>query len=367
MMKRNDLTNEVLTRLPEPLMAWFRVSARDLPWRHTDDPYRIWVSEIMLQQTRVAAVLGYYQRFLAAFPTVEALARAPEEQLFKLWEGLGYYSRARNLQKAARMIAEQYGGAFPQTYRELLTLPGIGDYTASAIASAAFGQREAAVDGNVLRIFTRITDCRDDISDLNTRRAVRAQLNDVMPYDAESIRVFNQAAMELGATVCVPNGPPRCEECPAGDFCLGRIRGTAASLPVKAPKKERKIEEKTVFLLQNPAGKIALRKRPDSGLLAGLWEFPNVPGALDAPAAEQILSQWGVTALDWRKKLTARHIFTHVEWRMSGYSLLAAGGDDGTLLWADSGDLDALAVPSAFAKYLTEARALLDAPRNDTE
>lgn len=364
MMKKNDSTENILRQLPEPLLAWYRVSARDLPWRHTDDPYRIWVSEIMLQQTRVTAVLGYYSRFLAAFSTVEALADAPEEQLFKLWEGLGYYSRARNLQKTAHIVTEQYGGTFPHTYQELLTLPGIGDYTASAIASAAFGQREPAVDGNVLRVFTRITDCHDDVSDLKTHRAIREQVGEIMPYTAADIRIFNQAAMELGATVCVPNGAPKCDLCPARGFCLGHIRKTFAVLPVKALKKKRKIEEKTIFLLQNEDGRVALKKRPESGLLAGLWEFPNVPGTLSETAAQQILSNWNLNPGEWRKRLTAKHIFTHVEWRMTGYSLRVAGIDSADFFWVSSADLDKLAVPSAFAKYLKEARSLLETARN---
>ena len=235
MSQENLTTENILQDLPEPLLNWYRANARDLPWRRTRDPYRIWVSEIMLQQTRVAAVLGYYARFLTAFPTVEALAAAPEERLMKLWEGLGYYSRARNLQKTARIVAER-GGRFPDTYEELLKLPGIGDYTAGAIASAAFGKREAAVDGNVLRVVMRLTDCHDDIADPKVKKAVRAQVQAVMPETAEDIRVFNQATMELGATVCAPNGPPRCLECPARDFCLGRLRGTAEDLPVKGLK-----------------------------------------------------------------------------------------------------------------------------------
>ena len=210
-------TEKILPALPAPLLAWYRQNARDLPWRRTADPYRIWVSEIMLQQTRVAAVLGYYARFLAAFPSVEALAAAPEDRLMKLWEGLGYYSRARNLQKTARIVAER--GAFPDTFQGLLALPGIGEYTAGAIASAAFGAREAAVDGNVLRIFTRLTDCHDDIADPRVKRTVRDALQAVMPETAEDIRIFNQATMELGATVCVPNGPPRCEACPVRELC----------------------------------------------------------------------------------------------------------------------------------------------------
>ena len=243
-------------------MAWYRENARDLPWRRTEDPYRIWVSEIMLQQTRVAAVLGYYARFLEAFPSVEALAAAPEDRLMKLWEGLGYYSRARNLQRAAKAVVEM--GGFPDTYEGLLALPGIGDYTASAIASAAFGRREAAVDGNVLRVVTRLTDCHNDILDPHTKKASREQVQSVMPETPADIRIFNQATMELGATVCVPNGPPKCGECPARDFCLSRIRGTAESLPVKRAKKARKIGEKTVFLLLRE-DKVALCRRPDRG------------------------------------------------------------------------------------------------------
>lgn len=352
-MKRQELTTEnVLSRLPEPLLAWYRENARDLPWRRTADPYRIWVSEIMLQQTRVAAVLGYYARLLEAFPTVEALAAAPTERLMKLWEGLGYYSRARNLQKAAQLAAER--GGFPDTYEGLLALPGIGDYTASAIASAAFGRREAAVDGNVLRVVARITDCHDDILDPRVKKAVRAQVQSVMPEGETDIRIFNQAAMELGATVCVPNGPPKCGTCPARDFCLGRLRGTAETLPVKAPKKARRVEEKTVFLLHRD-GKVALRKRPAAGLLAGLWEFPNVEGALDEVHAPAAVSAWGLEPKAWRKKLAAKHIFTHVEWHMTGYALEVAGDGPAEWAWVDAEELETHAVPSAFARYYGEA------------
>lgn len=356
-MERQKLTTENgLYCLPGPLLAWYRENARDLPWRKTEDPYHIWVSEIMLQQTRVAAVLGYYARFLEAFPSVEALAAAPEDQLMKLWEGLGYYSRARNLQKAAKAVAEL--GAFPDTYEGLLALPGIGDYTASAIASAAFGRREAAVDGNVLRVVTRVTDCHDDILDPKVKKSVREQVQAVMPERAEEIRIFNQATMELGATVCVPNGPPRCGECPARDFCLGRIRNTAEVLPVKKPKKARKAEEKTVFLFLRD-GRVALRKRPDTGLLAGLWEFPNVEGTLTEETAPGTVSAWGLEPKAWKNKLTAKHIFTHVEWHMTGYTLEAAGGGPPEWEWVDAEGLAAHAVPSAFARYYAEARERL--------
>ena len=350
-------TENILQSLPEPLLAWYRENARDLPWRRTTDPYRIWVSEIMLQQTRVAAVLGYYARFLAAFPSVEALAAAPEEQLMKLWEGLGYYSRARNLHKAARIVTD--AGGFPNTFQGLLALPGVGEYTAGAIASAAFGAREAAVDGNVLRIFTRLTDCHDDITDPKVKRAVRDALQAVMPENQADIRIFNQATMELGATVCVPNGAPKCGECPVRALCLGRMRDTAEALPVKRAKKARRVEEKTVFLLLRQ-GQVALRKRPDGGLLAGLWEFPNVEGALDEAAAGKAATAWGLLPRVWHSRLTAKHIFTHVEWHMTGYALEVTGDGPEDWTWVDGAGLATHAVPSAFARYYAEAQALLN-------
>ena len=338
--------------LPGLLLPWYRANARDLPWRRTQDPYRIWVSEIMLQQTRVAAVLGYYARFLAALPSVELLAAVSEERLMKLWEGLGYYSRARNLHKAARIIVEQ--GGFPDTYDGLLALPGIGDYTASAIASAAFGRREAAVDGNVLRVAMRLTDCHDDILDPRAKRRVRGQLQAIMPEEETDIRIFNQAVMELGATVCGPGGPPRCEACPVSSLCLARRQGTAADLPVRAPLRQRRIEDRTVFILLRE-GRVALRKRPSAGLLAGLWEFPSVEGTLDESAAGVAVAAWGLTPRTWKNKLAARHIFTHVEWHMTGYTLEVAGEGPRDFVWVSRSAMEDHAVPSAFARYSAEA------------
>ena len=356
MKTMNLKTESVLSAAVPRLLDWYRANKRDLPWRHTRDPYCIWVSEIMLQQTRVAAVLGYYARFLEALPTVEALATAPEEQLMKLWEGLGYYSRARNLQKAARVIVER--GAFPDTYDELMKLPGVGDYTASAVAAIAFGKAEPAVDGNVLRVVTRLTDCHDDIAAPATKKAVRSALQAVMPAEEEAIRIFNQSVMELGATLCGPNGAPKCGECPVADLCFGRRNGTAESLPVKAPKAARRVEEKTVFLLMRE-GRIALRKRPDTGLLAGLWEFPSVEGALDEAAASAAVAEWELEPLDWKRKLTAKHIFTHVEWHMTGYTLEVRGEGPPEFRWVDAEELEECAVPSAFARYSGEARERL--------
>lgn len=348
-MKTTELTTEeVLSAFGQRLLPWFHQAARDLPWRRTDDPYAIWVSEIMLQQTRVAAVLGYYQRFLAAFPTVEDLAAAPEEQLMKLWEGLGYYSRARNLQLCAKLVAGELGGHFPESYEGLVKLPGIGDYTAAAVASAAFGERCPAVDGNVYRVLTRLTDCPDPIGDTAVKHRVRRWAESAMPYEKHDIRLYNQATMDLGATVCIPVGAPRCEVCPMADVCLGHLRGTAETRPVKAPKKPRKVEERTVFVLLR-GEETALRKRGPRGLLAGLWEFPNVEGKLTEEQVGDCLRLWDLTVKTWHQRLSAKHIFTHVEWDMLCY-VLEVEGDGRGLTWLDRAGFRQAALPSAFRR-----------------
>ena len=348
--------------LTAALLSWYRANARDLPWRHTRDPYCIWVSEIMLQQTRVAAVIGYYNRFLQAFPTVKALADASEEELLSLWQGLGYYSRARNLRKAAKIIAER--GDFPDTYQELLTLPGIGAYTAGAIASAAFGRPVPAVDGNVLRVMSRLKDNHGDILSPAVRRGIESQVQELFPDADEDIRIFNQALMELGATVCVPNGPPQCERCPAAAHCLARERGTALELPVRAPKKERRVEDRTVFVFLRDE-RVALRKRPGRGLLAGLWEFPNTEGTLSETEAAERVASWGLSVSDWRGKLNATHIFTHIEWRMTGYLLAVTGADNQSFQWLDAQELQTYAIPSAFARFRGAAAEIMETQRTE--
>lgn len=346
-----------LEQLPIPLLLWYRENARVLPWRSDPTPYRVWISEIMLQQTRVAAVLDYYRRFLEAVPTVADLAALPEDALMKLWQGLGYYSRARNLQKAARQIVENFGGVFPNTYDEIRSLAGVGDYTAGAVASIAFGLPVPAVDGNVLRVVTRITGDTGDITTPAVKRRITEALRQIIPTEAPG--QFNQAMMELGATVCGPNTAPRCDDCPVSGLCLGRQRGTAEILPVKKAKKERRVEEKTVLLLMRD-GKIALRKRPKTGLLAGLWEFPNVEGTLDETAAGAAVEAMGLSVIDWQSRLTAKHIFTHVEWRMTGYTLTVRGDGPAELEWVDAAGLAARSVPSAFARYYEEAKRELE-------
>ena len=336
----------ILNTIAQPLLTWYDHNRRDLPWRQTRDPYRVWVSEIMLQQTRVAAVLPYYQRWMEALPDVAALAAVEEGKLMKLWEGLGYYSRARNLQKAARMIQEL--GTFPSTYQDLLALPGVGEYTAGAVASIAFGEKVSAVDGNVLRLAARIAAVEEDIMDPKVRRTFRQWMDQATPQDRPGD--FNQALMDLGATVCLPNGAPLCDLCPLADLCLAHREGRETALPVKRKKAPRRQEEMTVFLLLRQ-GSTALRQRADQGLLAGLWEFPHVPGTLAEKEAASALESMGLTPIQWHRRLTARHIFTHVEWHMTGY-LLTVRGEGSGLTWVDRAGLDALAVPSAFARFL---------------
>ena len=348
-----------LQQLTVPLLEWYRSNARDLPWRNTDDPYRIWVSEIMLQQTRVAAVLGYYERFLKEFPTVFDLAEADEQRLLKVWEGLGYYSRVRNMQKAAKQVVEHYSGEIPKTYHELISLCGIGEYTAGAIASAAFGVRVPAVDGNVLRVISRITEDESDISDSKVKKEYRQKLEEILPYTPEEMRVFNQAMMELGATICVPNGAPKCENCPAASFCKAYLHQTWERYPIKSAKKARRVEEKTVFLLVRD-GEIALHKRPAEGLLAGLWEFPNVEGILKEQEAYDLLKRQNLRITEWRKQLYAKHIFTHIEWHMTGYVVSVFGEGSDELLWVNRELFSQLALPSAFAKYTQEAKRILE-------
>ena len=342
--------------LPLPLLLWYRENARKLPWRETKDPYRIWLSEVMLQQTRVAAVLDYYRRFLEALPTVQDLAAVPDDVLMKLWQGLGYYSRARNLKKAARVVAEQYGGQFPPSYEELKKLPGVGDYTAGAVASIAFGQRVPAVDGNVLRVAARAADVRGNVLEAGVKRDIAAAMEAAVP--AADPGGYNQALMDLGATVCLPGGAPLCGDCPLRDLCRARALGLQAELPLREKRAARRREALTVYLLVRE-GRVALRKRPGRGLLAGLWEFPHVPGERDEAAAAGPVTDWSLTPLDWRERLAARHLFTHVEWSMTGYLLTVSGPGPEAFFWADREALEGLAVPSAFGKFLEKIKEVL--------
>ena len=341
---------DILSRLPGALLPWYDAGHRDLPWRRDREPYHIWLSEIMLQQTRVEAVKGYYARFLEALPTIEDLARCNDDALHKLWEGLGYYSRVRNLKKAAIVIMENHGGVFPSTFKEVLALPGIGDYTAGAICSIAFGLPTPAVDGNVLRVIARITDDDTPIDLPAYKKSVREQLEAIYPDRAGD---FTQALMELGATLCGPNWAPRCEDCPCREFCLARKNGTAEKLPVKLPKKGRRMEDMTLFIASCD-GRYAIRKRPAEGLLADLWEFPHVPGKLDTAEAMEAAQQLGLRPVEIFRSLDRKHIFTHIQWQMRGYFLEVTECTEG-LVWLTAEEIrrDA-ALPTAFRQFWEE-------------
>lgn len=313
-MKETNSKEMIREAIPY-LLQWYEYNRRILPWREEPSPYRVWVSEIMLQQTRVEAVKGYYDRFLTRLPKIADLAEVSEEELLKLWEGLGYYNRVRNMQKAARIILEQYHGEMPGDYEKIRALPGIGDYTAGAISSIAFGLLYPAVDGNVLRVMSRITGDESDISKDTTKKYWREALTEVMPKQSGE---FNQALMELGATVCLPNGKPLCENCPVMHLCQAFQTGREMELPVKAAKKERRIEKRTVYVIFC-GEETLLHKRAEKGLLAGLWEYPNVLNS-EAKLPEELTKAFGETLLV-REKKKAKHIFSHVEWHMEGIYL----------------------------------------------
>lgn len=337
-----------LSQTVQPLLGWFQAHARALPWRADREPYHVWLSEIMLQQTRVEAVRGYYARFLAAAPDVFALAALPEAQLLKLWEGLGYYNRARKAQACAQEIAAR-GGVWPDTVEGLLALPGIGPYTAGAIASICFEQQAAAVDGNVLRVCARVLDDATPIDSAAHKAALTAALSAC--YPAGHCGDFTQALMELGATVCGPNRAPQCEVCPIAALCLARAHGTAAALPVKAPKRAKRAEDYTVFCLRC-GDRLAVERRPEHGLLAGLWELPNTPGLLDERQAGEYASGQGLGDVRLRSARDGRHIFTHIVWTMRCYTLECSAMPP-RYHWATPDELrEEISLPTAFRQFV---------------
>ena len=341
-----------LGNIVQPLINWYRENKRDLPWRHNPDAYRVWISEIMLQQTRVEAVKGYYDRFLKALPTVKDLAEAEEDKLLKLWEGLGYYNRVRNMQKAAQQIMVDHEGIFPDTYEEILQLKGIGNYTAGAISAFAYGIPKPAVDGNVLRVISRITGSYEDIMKQSVRKKIENALEQVIPSDAASD--FNQGLIELGAIVCVPNGEPKCEVCPVKEYCIACTENLTAEIPVKKKAKARKIEERTILIFKD-GKRIAIRKRPAKGLLAGLYEFPNVEGKLSMDEVTEYSKTIGLMPVRVQELPEAKHIFSHIEWHMTGYEVivdeLEKTNEKGFLFIHPEEIRKEYSIPSAFEKY----------------
>ena len=344
----------ILTELPQALLPWYRKNKRDLPWRQDREPYHIWLSEIMLQQTRVEAVKGYYVRFLQALPTIKDLAGCDDDALHKLWEGLGYYSRVRNLKKAAQVIMEHHGGVFPKTYGQIIALPGIGEYTAGAICSIAYDLPTPAVDGNVLRVIARVSADDGDVLSERVKKRIEQTLLAIMPERRAGD--FNQALMELGAMVCIPNGMPKCEACPWHNFCEARIRNRITELPKKAPKKARVIENKTILVIRDE-NRAALRKRPSGGLLAGMYEFPSMEGHRSSEEVLTYLKEIGLQPLRIQPLPDAKHIFTHKEWHMTGYVVRVdelAKADDTAhdFLFVETKETEEqYPIPSAFVAY----------------
>lgn len=349
------LEREELYLMTEPLIRWFRKNKRDLPWRKNPSPYEVWVSEIMLQQTRVETVKPYYQRFLKTLPTIKDLAEAPEDELLKLWEGLGYYNRVRNMQKAAIQIMKDYNGEFPEEYEAICSLKGIGSYTAGAISSFAFGNPRPAVDGNVLRVISRLLGSDEDISKGSVKKRMEESLKKVIP--SENPADFGQGLIELGALICLPNGQPKCEECPLEEFCTAHKEGREMLLPIKAKKKKRKIEERTVFIFRD-GETVAIHKRPKNGLLAGLYEIPSVSGFLTMDEAVQYSRNAGLVPVRIKELGEAKHIFSHIEWHMKGYLILVDELEKACkkdFIFAKREEIEKkYPIPSAFSKFSDE-------------
>lgn len=334
--------------LSKPLLEWYKNVKRDLPWRQDREPYHVWVSEIMLQQTRIEAVINYYKRFMQNLPTIEDLALCDIDRLLKLWEGLGYYSRAHNLQRAAKQIVSEYNGMFPEKYEDIISLPGIGEYTASAIASICFREKKATVDGNVLRVYSRLFDCHDDITENATRKKIRSDLEKMIPDNPGD---FNQALMELGEVICIPNGMPKCDQCPLSEHCLGYKKNTFQSLPVKKRKLSRKKELYTVFVLYTK-DKVAILKRTESGLLHNLWQFPNVEGHLSEEEVINYLKVMEIKYKDIHKGPQHKHVFTHKEWEMISYFVEVQVESVSFYKWVTEKELGStIAIPTAFQPF----------------
>lgn len=353
-MERDDRERErLLVEAIPRLIEWYRENRRELPWRQEPTPYHVWISEIMLQQTRIEAVIPYYRRFLEELPDVRALAAVSEDRLMKLWQGLGYYSRARNLKKAAEEIVKNYDGKLPSGADELRGLSGIGEYTAGAIASIAYGEPAPAVDGNVLRVLSRLFASDADIMLPAVKKEMTALLADFYPTGEEAA-LLTEGLMELGEVICIPNGEARCALCPLASFCRAKAEGRVAELPVRSAPKKRKIEERTVLLLQSRTGEYAIAKRPEEGLLAGMWEFPNLPGKLSAEDVRMLLLKQQIHLSAIAPCGTGKHIFSHVEWHITGF-FAEVEETGGGYLWRTAEEIRRdFAVPTAYRMFLKQ-------------
>lgn len=339
---------ELMKKMREPVIQWYQKNKRKLPWRKEKNPYHIWISEIMLQQTRIEAVKQYYERFLEQLPTIEDLANVEEEKLLKLWEGLGYYNRARNLKKAAEIMQEQYKNQMPTTYEELIQLPGIGEYTAGAISSIAYDEQVPAVDGNVLRVLSRVVGSKRDVLEDKTKKEFTEKLKKIIPKQAGD---FNEGLMELGELVCIPKGNPLCKDCPLQKICVAKDKNLTDLIPIRNQKIKRKKENITVFLLECE-GKVAIRKRPKTGLLANMYEFPNISKKMVKQEIEKVLQDWNLIISNEIEKIGIyHHIFSHIEWNMVGYKIKVMNCNE-EFIWVKKSDiLERYPIPGAFVPF----------------
>ncbi|ARU59842.1 A/G-specific adenine glycosylase [Tumebacillus avium] len=357
-----DVNRKTAQAVGDNLLDWYEEIKRDLPWRRTRDPYQIWVSEVMLQQTRVETVIPYWNRFVELFPTIEALAEAPEPDVLKAWEGLGYYSRVRNLQKGAQVVRDKFGGRVPDTPDEISTLPGVGPYTAGAILSIAYDVDVPAVDGNVFRVLSRIFLIEEDIMKPKTRRTFEGLAEFLIPPGRAAS--FNQGLMELGATVCIPKNP-RCHSCPVKEHCRALEEGVQEELPVKEKKKPPRPVDMTAALLRD-GDRVLIRRRPDKGLLAGMWEFPGgerVEGmSLEDSLITHLTEAFGVTVTPQRLFAQVQHTFSHLQWDMRVFECAIAQGqvrESDDVKWVPVGELEKYAFPVAHGKVVKELGGLV--------
>lgn len=342
-----------VNEIVNPLVKWYQQNKRMLPWREEKDPYKIWISEIMLQQTRIEAVKEYYKKFMKELPTIHSLANIEEEKLLKLWEGLGYYNRARNLKKAAQMIEENYHGVMPKSYEELIKLPGIGEYTAGAIASISYNEKVPAVDGNVLRVISRVIGNRKNILEPEVKKEITQLLIPNIPKEAGD---FNEGLMELGEMICLPNQEPLCDECPLKEKCYAYQNNLTKEIPVREKKLDKKIEEKTIFIFVNDSHQVAIQKRQEKGLLAGMYEFPNIEGKLEKSEIKKALKDWNIEAKRMIKIGEHQHIFTHKIWKMTAYQINIVNKNS-QLVWASMEELqEKYAMPTAFNMFLKKIK-----------
>ena len=349
MNKGNITMNDRLKNIVEPIIAWYQKEEKNLPWKQDKEPYHIWISEIMLQQTRIEAVKKYYIRFIQELPTVQDLAKIEETKLLKLWEGLGYYSRARNLKKAAQIIAEKYQGEVPRTYHELIQLPGVGEYTAGAIASICSNEKVTAVDGNVLRVISRVIGSTENVLLPETKKKITEMVQQILPKESGD---FNEGIMEIGEKICVPNGTPLCDKCPIQKYCYARENNVIDKIPIRIKDVKRKIENKTVFIIITEDGKIAICKRSDKGLLARMYELPNVEEFLTIEEVKEELKNRNLEIIEIKQNKDKKHIFTHIEWKLKSYQIVVKK-ENKDYIWVSQKELNnEYALPTAFSKLI---------------